>query len=303
MLATHVAFMMGRKLEEGDWSQVYCRAKGIPERGWSNLNIDVMYRGLGVEHKALRRPSDAPLESVCGTRLMHPAATRSIRISSTDQDANEAMGEVLTQYADLLNTRRDKLKEDAPDKEPDLRTGWLIWESALRDFLYFEEETIPPNPSDYFAEWHESGGGTRKASKNLWVYEKVTGDKRYSITTSAGAKIQPYFDVPPPNDSNLYNFRVQGEEIGPGLVRIWVSAATARELETIVGNLTPQNLELVIANAASASADVDAAQTPGHEEAKVLVITSESYGLLTATFPTAVSDEHVMQLLVRRLRK
>jgi len=91
LLATHVAFMMGRKLEEGDWSQVYCRAKGIPERGWSNLNIDVMYRGLGVEHKALRRPSDAPLESVCGTRLMHPAATRSIRISSTDQDAKHSV--------------------------------------------------------------------------------------------------------------------------------------------------------------------------------------------------------------------
>ncbi len=30
LLATHVAYMMGRKLEEGDWAEVYCRAKGIP---------------------------------------------------------------------------------------------------------------------------------------------------------------------------------------------------------------------------------------------------------------------------------
>lgn len=42
LLATQVAFMMGRKMEEADWSSVYCRAKGLPERGWSNLNIDVM---------------------------------------------------------------------------------------------------------------------------------------------------------------------------------------------------------------------------------------------------------------------
>ena len=43
--------MMGRKFEEGDWADVYCTAKNIPNRGWSNLNIDVIYNGLGVEHK------------------------------------------------------------------------------------------------------------------------------------------------------------------------------------------------------------------------------------------------------------
>jgi hypothetical protein len=47
LLATQVVFMMGRKLEEAGWSSVYCKAKGIPERGWSNLNIDVMYKGIG----------------------------------------------------------------------------------------------------------------------------------------------------------------------------------------------------------------------------------------------------------------
>ena len=30
LLATKVAFMMGRKFEEGDWADVYCGAKGIP---------------------------------------------------------------------------------------------------------------------------------------------------------------------------------------------------------------------------------------------------------------------------------
>jgi hypothetical protein len=50
LLASQVATMMGRKFEEGDWAYVYCTAKGIPVRGWSNLNIDVMHQGLGVEH-------------------------------------------------------------------------------------------------------------------------------------------------------------------------------------------------------------------------------------------------------------
>lgn len=50
-LATQVADMMGRKFEEGDWSKVYCAAKGIPLSPWSNLSIDVTYGNLGVEHK------------------------------------------------------------------------------------------------------------------------------------------------------------------------------------------------------------------------------------------------------------
>src|SRR5215831_8113244 len=81
LLATQVAHMMGRKMEEGDWTHVYCLAKGIPPTGWSNLNIDVNYQGLGVEHKLLR-PSVRSIKAVCGTTMMHPAATRSIRIES-----------------------------------------------------------------------------------------------------------------------------------------------------------------------------------------------------------------------------
>ena len=52
-LAGKVAAMMGRKWEEGDWSAVYCAAKGIPDAGWSNLNIDVNHQG------AWRRVQDA----------------------------------------------------------------------------------------------------------------------------------------------------------------------------------------------------------------------------------------------------
>lgn len=303
LLATHVAFMMGRKFEEGDWSSVYCRAKGIPERGWSNLNIDVMYKGLGVEHKMLRVAPDQPIHSFCGTRQMHPSATRSIRISSTDANANEVMKDVLAQYADLINERRAKVREDAGGKEADLRTGWLLWQSSLREFLYFEEEMVPPDPNDYFAEWRESGGGSRKKSKNLWVYEKETGQKRYSITTSAGAKIQPYFDVPPPNDPNVHIFKVQGEEIGTGVVRIWVAASTARELRRIVGELTKDNLSVIIATVAAEQTEEPSAHKVGREEAVPLTLTLESYNLLVASFPNAVSDEHMAQLLVTRLNK
>jgi len=304
LLATQVAFMMGRKMEEADWSSVYCRAKGIPEHGWSNLSIDVMYKGLGVEHKMLRVTSDAPIKSFCGTSQMHPSATRAIRIASTDVDPNDLMADVLTQYGRNLDARRAKIREDFPAKNPDLRTGWLLWQSSLTEFLYFEEEALNPDPKNYFAEWKESSGsGARKPSKNLWIYEKEGGKKRYSVTTAAGIKIQPYFDVPAPNDENLYIFRVQGEEIAPGIIRIWVGASTARELEHLVGSLTPERLMEVIAASASDPNEADKVAAVSREQAVSISLTAESYGLLVASFPGAVSDEHLAQLLVNRLRK
>ncbi len=223
LLASRVASMMGRKFEEGDWAAVYHAAKGIPDHGWSNLNIDVMHSGLGIEHKMLCVQSNKSLREYCGTTLMHPAATRSIRIPSLDADPTEVAAEILRQYATLIQQRRRKVVEDSPHREPDMRVGWLLWQESLKEFLYFEQEMLEPNPDDYWAEWKESGGGARKASKNLWVYERETGRKRYSITTSAGVKIQPYFDVPAPNDPNLCYFRVQGEELEGGLVRIWIT--------------------------------------------------------------------------------
>jgi len=296
--------MMGRKLEEADWSLVYCKAKGIPERGWSNLNIDVMYEGLGVEHKMLRVSSDTPIKGFCGTSPMHPSATRSIRIASTDVDPGEVMADVLTQYGRNLDERRAKIREDCPGKEPDLRTGWLLWQTSLTEFLYFEEETLSPDPADYTAEWRQSGGsGARKPSKNLWIYEKESGRKRYSVTTAAGAKIQPYFDVPPPGDPNLYLLRAQGEEIAPGIIRIWIEASTARELERLVGSLTPERLMEVIASAVGDPEDRAGTASAAREEAVSVDLTSESYRLLVAAFPGAVSDQHLAQLLVGSLRK
>lgn len=161
-----------------------------------------------------------------------------------------------------------------------------------------------PDPNDYFAEWKETGRtGARKPSKNLWIYEKETGRKRYSVTTVAGAKIQPYFDVPPPNDPNLYIFRVQGEEVTPGLIRMWIGESTARELAYLVGSVTPERLMEVIASVAAQSEEAAGTTSQAREQAVPIIVATESYRLLVAAFPGAVSDEHLAQLLIGRLRK
>lgn len=300
LLATKVAFMMGRKFEEGDWSHVYCTAKGIPNRGWSNLNLDIVHNGLGVEHKMLRPNGDRPVTEVFGMRLMHPSATRSIRVA--DGDADSVMKDVLAQYAEFLEQRRQHVRESCPGFEPDMRTGWLLWQSNLRDFVYFEEETLVPDPKDYTAEWHENKPkGARKPSKSLWIYEKQTRQKRYSVTTDAGAKIQPYFDVPPASDPNIYVFRVQGEEYRPGLVRVWVPATTARELKRLVGELTTENLENLVRKVQSRVKE-SVAQPYQAEEAQAILFTSGTYSALEKQFPNAVSDAHRVQLLIETLQ-
>ncbi len=300
LLASRVASMMGRKFEEGDWAAVYHAAKGIPDHGWSNLNIDVMHSGLGIEHKMLCVQSSKSLREYCGTTLMHPAATRSIRIPSLDADPTEVAAEILRQYATLIQQRRRKVVEDSPHREPDMRVGWLLWQESLKEFLYFEQEMLEPNPDDYWAEWKESGGGVRKASKNLWVYERETGRKRYSITTSAGAKIQPYFDVPAPNDPNLCYFRVQGEELEGGLVRIWVTVTTALLLRQAFGNLDRDTVSTAIIKAAGEISRLGDQQIPvaSTDLAQPVLLTAEAYHALTVAF-AGVSDEHRVQLFVR----
>jgi hypothetical protein len=302
LLASRVASMMGRKFEEGDWSHVYHAAKGLPESGWSNLNIDVMHGALGVEHKMLCVASDKDIKTHCGTSLMHPSATRSIRIPAMEGDSTEIARNVIQQYADLIEQRRSRLKENAPGEAPDLRIGWLLWQESLREFLYFETEMLPPNPSDYWAEWRESGGGVRKASRNLWVYENETGKKRYSITTSAGAKIQLYFDVPAPNDPNLYYFCVQGEEVQSGLVRIWVTSTTALFLRQKLGNLNTDTVSsAIIATAeklANAVKETGESRLVAVELAEPILITAEAYNRLRIAFD-GVSDEHRIQLFIR----
>ena len=302
LLAAKVAFMMGRKFEEGDWSQVYCAAKNIPNAGWSNLNIDVTYDCIGVEHKMLRPSGDKPVRSVFGTRLMHPSATRSIRIE--DGDPNEVMHSVLTQYADFIEQRREFVRQRCADGMSDLRTGWVLWQSNLKEFVYFEEEVITPSPDDFIAEWHVNEvKGARKESKSLWVYEKETKQKKYSITTSAGAKIQPYFDVPPQSDPSVYFFKVQGEEIHPGLIRVWVPSATARELEAIVGGLTAEKLHALISKSETVLRETRESYGSNLEEAVAISVTTDSYQALEDLFPNAVSDSHRIQLLVAALSK
>jgi hypothetical protein len=300
-LASRVATMMGRKFEEGDWSYVYCSAKGIPDEGWSNLHIDVMHKALGVEHKMLCVRSGKSIKEYCGTQLMHPAATRSIRIPSTEGDPTETAQEILQQYADLIEQRRQRVAENAPGEEPDMRTGWLLWQVDLVEFLYFEKEMLPPNPDDYWAEWHERRSGNRKPSKNLWVYENETGIKRYSITTSAGAKIQPYFDVPPPNDPNLYYFCVQGEEVENGLIRVWVTPTTELILNNLLGSTdTDVVSEAIIGRAEEVRAlkEKRSEYIKGTELAKPIYVTSQAYAALKKAF-AGVSDEHMMQLFVQ----
>ncbi len=304
LLASKVATMMGRKLEEGDWSYVYCAAKNIPHTGWSNLNIDVCHAGVGVEHKMLCVKSHKSSREHCGTSLMHPSATRSIRIPSTEGDPTETAAEVLAQYAGLIEQRRLKVAETAPGIEPDMRVGWLLWQETLKEFLYFEEEMLPPNPDDYIAEWKESGGGARKTSKNLWVYEKDTGRKRFSITTSAGAKIQPYFDVPAPNNSCLYYFCVQGEKLRGGMVRIWITPTTTILLKRIPGSIDKETLSSAIINASKEFSEVQEEEAEGEilELAEPLLITEEAYLALAEAF-NGVSDEHKIQLFARFLMR
>lgn len=283
LLATCVAKMMGRKFEEGDWASVYCRAKKIPDQGWSNLRIDVMHQGLGVEHKMLCVGGDKPLLTLAGTTLMHPSATRSIRVDSTDVPAQDAMVSVLRQYQDLIKERALKVAETAAGQEVDMRTGWLIWERSLTEFLYFEERMMAPDPDCYWAEWNERAAkGSRKGSKNIWVYEHGTNKKRYSITTSAGAKIQPYFDVPSPKDPNLYLFRVQSEPISEDMIRIWITAGTANRLREILADPDLITLSEEIIEAAKGEPDEAGIVDADSDLAVPVEISREAHEALTS---------------------
>jgi DNA modification methylase len=303
ILAIKVAYMMGRKFEEGDWSDVYCRAKNIPKTGWSNLNIDVTHNLLGVEHKMLCYRSKPDLRDACGTTLMHPAATRSIRIPTDSVDPNEVMRDILTQYGALIRQRRDKVVQQASSSgSPDMRTGWLLWQENLRQFLYFEEEMLVPNPDDYYAVWKPSGGGSRKESKNLWIYETETGKKRYSVTTSAGAKIQPYFDVPSPTDPHLYLFNVIGEVLNTGFIRVWLTESTKRELERLVGSLDTTVVSETILKVVAELAEVPTSESSDNfEMGYSLLVTREAYAALQEKL-SGVNDDHCFRLLAQYLR-
>ena len=305
LLATQVAHMMGRKLEETDWNKVYCAAKDIPHTGWSNLNIDVNYSGLGVEQKLLRVSGlrERPIKSVCGTTMMHPAATRSIRIDNTDLEPEEVMRDVFQQYSDLIGIRTENVRENSDGKEPDMRTGWLLWEDSLTEFLYFEEPLVAPQPDNYYAEWNETPPrGTRKGSKNLWIYERGSNKKRYSVTTSAGIKIQPYFDVPAPSDENLYYFRVQSEPIDYDTVRIWVSSTTAKAIQRELGSLEKDNVSNAVIKTAKFNSVEDAGVSPDDDLAQPILINRKAFEIFKSSWE-GISDEHRAQLFLKALYK
>jgi hypothetical protein len=211
------------------------------------------------------------------------------------------MRDVFEQYAALIELRTTAVRTLAPAVKPDMRTGWMIWEDSLTEFLYFEEPMFVPNADDYKAEWNVTPAkGARKESKSLWIYDKKTDKKRYSVTTSAGIKIQPYFDVPGPSDSNLCYFRVQSEPIDADTVRLWVGASTANALKNVLGSL-----ECSVVSAAIASAIEKEATTSERPEledglAVPIDITSAAHAQMLAAWE-AVSDEHRAQLLLKAL--
>lgn len=303
-LATQVASMMGRKLEEGDWSRVYCKAKNIPGSGWSNLHIDVSHQGFGLEMKLLRIAdlNGRPLKSVCGETLMHPAATRSIRIDDTDADPQQVMEDVFAQYAELIQQRTERVRAAAPaESQIDMRVGWLIWEDELAKFLYFEEPMRMPDSARYFAEWNTTPArGVRKPSKSLWVYDKLTKRKRYSVTTSAGIKIQPYFDVPPPSDANLYYFRVQSEPVSPDTVLLWVASSTANALKECLGSLDRDAVSAAVSGVLARGVIPAGATNPEEDLAVPVPINAAVHTRLLEAWD-AVSDEHRAQLLLKAL--
>jgi hypothetical protein len=182
-----------------------------------------------------------------------------------------------------------------------MRTGWLIWEDSLSEFIYFEERMRAPAAEDYVAEWNVTPAkGIRKSSKSLWVFDRRTKQKRFSVTTSAGIKIQPYFDVPPPSDRNLYYFRVQGEQVDSQRIRLWASASTAAALRDRLGSLECE----VITNAFLAALDnaVPESRAAGQKEnlAVGIVMMTTAYQRVVREWD-AVSDEHRAQLLLRAL--
>lgn len=294
LLSAKVASMLGRKMEEGDWDFVYCNAKKIPSTSWSNLHIDINHNGLGVEHKMSRVTKSGSILGECGTTKMHPAGTRSIRIPD-ESDPNKAMKGILEQYGQLIETRTVAVKEKSDNTSADMRFGWLIWKDTLDEFLYFEESMIKPDPNDYYAIWNVTPAkGARKESKSLWIFEKSTNQKKYSITTLAGAKIQPYFDIPSPTDPNLYHFKVRGTVADNGLVKVWLTKSTAKYLELLLGDLRSESISNAIIEFNGNTNQETGGFVNATDIATPVEITLEAYYKLQSIY-SPISDEYMLQ--------
>lgn len=294
ILSAKVSTMLGRKMEEGDWDFVYCHTKRIPISDWSNLHIDINHDGLGVEQKMLRVTKSGSILNECGTTKMHPSGTRSIRIPD-ENDPNKAMVDILNQYSELIENRTKTVLSQTERDTADMRIGWLLWKDTLDEFLYFEEKMEKPDPNIYYAEWNITPArGSRKSSKSLWIYEKNTGKKKYSVTTTAGAKIQPYFDIPAPNDKHLYHFKVQGVLVDGGLVKVWLTRSTAKYLELLLGSLDTEILSNAI-GIFDLKNHVTHKNMPIAETLAVPVLIKEDAYTKLKTLFTSNSDEYMLQ--------
>lgn len=183
----------GGKMEEDYWSFIYHSVRGISPSTWSNLPMrDYSHGGVGVEMKLLKRrtPHDDQ-----GHRIMHPAATRTITFDPSDP-AEVCKETILRQFGAQIAAFRSRVQSESPTGTVEIRWGILLWKPNLSEFLYFEEEMTEPNPDDFRAEF-VSKMSRGKPSRNLHIFEKSTGLKRFSVTMPAnGAKVQPYYDVP-----------------------------------------------------------------------------------------------------------
>ena len=189
----------GGKLEEDYWANVYRTAKKIQgEDKWSNMPFqDFIHKGIGVEWKLLRRNN--PIADQ-GKTIMHPAATRTIKYDPS-QTAEQCKNVVLNQWAAKISNFRERVRATSKDgRMADIRWGILLWSPNLDEFLYFEEELVEPKPSEFRADW-EDGNHRGNRTRNLYIYDRTTDAKRYSVTLpEKGAKIQPYFTIPSPEE-------------------------------------------------------------------------------------------------------
>ena len=208
----------GGKLEEYHWSSVYRAAMSIPpdpKKNWSNMPFnDLLFQGLGLEWKMLQRPSPFSDQGRC---LMHPAATRRISYDPA-ATAEEGKQQVLSQWATQILDFAQRVAATSPSGAADIRLGLLLWATDLSEFLYFEEQLEVPDPDDFYAEWGD-GQARGRQTRNLYIFEKATGKKRYSVTQPRnGAKLQPYYDVPT-EEEGAYLFSVEACNLHPLSVR------------------------------------------------------------------------------------
>lgn len=314
LLASKVATMGGRKLEEDDWNSVYLQTKRFPESGWSNTDLDINHEGLGVESKLLKSTRKGGVSSYFGDTIMHPAGTRAVdtpEYGFGNGDADEAAHFMVQEYADYIRRRQNEVRENSSDGEADLRLSLLIWEEDLSEFIYFERRWTPPDPDDFYGEWSHNprSSSKRQSSTSLHVYREANDEKRYSVTDpSKGVKVQPYIDVPEEDSDHLYHFVAQGETPGASMKRrVWAPPTLDTYLKTKLGDdVDGEMLSNKIYEFADrvSSGEIDLSSDDGVESisiAEPFDITQEAYSILQEL--SEASDTDALRLVARKLER